>query len=143
MVYLNVGENNQVIATCSVNKQLSSPTYLWSMRHKLTNESWKFIPFRVQPSVSYSPSYDQFMINCDYNSPQVYTASTANDTANLHLTAGDYFIKVYEQTSTTNLNPMLSYDVVYETIGRVIGTGTTAPNISYTGSTDIFKVYKG
>lgn len=143
MIYFNQGENNTVVATCSRNKQLSTPTYLWSMRHKLTNETYRFIPYQIPTAVNYSPSYDQFTIKVDYNEAVKYTATTANDTANLHFTAGEYYIKIYEQQSTTNLNPSLSYDVVYETIGKVIGTGTTASSISYTATTEVFKVYKG
>jgi len=142
MIYLNVGEVNTAVATCSVNKQLSNPTYLWSMRHKLTNQKWRFIPYRIPPAVNYSPSWDQFIINVDYNSTEVFTGTSAN-AVNLHLIDGEYFVKVYEQTSTTNLNPAYSYDVVYETIANVTGTGTTNNIISYSATTDVFKVYKG
>lgn len=141
MIYLRVGEVNTAIATCSVNKQLSNPSYLWSMRHKLTNQAWKSIPYRVPPAVNYSPSYDQFLINIDENSSQEYigTASTA---VNLHLIPGEYFIKIYEQTSPTNLNPALSYDVVYEGIATVINTGSTTPT-SYSATTEVFITYQG
>jgi hypothetical protein len=74
----------------------------------------------------------------------VFTAVTIDNTVNLHLIPGDYFVKVYEQSSTTNLNPSLSYDVVYETTARVIGTGNTQNElVSYSANTDIFTVYKG
>jgi len=144
MIYLNEGENNLVTATCSANKMLSgSPTYLWSIRHKLTNKSWKFIPYRIQPSVDYNPTFDQFTINIDDSQPEVYTASTAINTVNLHLLSGQYYVKVYEQQSTTNLNPNYSYDVVYEGIATVRGSGTPTQQVSYTGTTDIFIVYEG
>jgi hypothetical protein len=144
MIILNQGELNVSTATCSVNKQLSAPTYLWSVKHKLTNQRWRFIPYQYQTTVPYTPSYDLFSIRVDNTQPEVFTASTADNTANLHLIPGDYFVKVYEQSSTTNLNPQLSYDVVYETTARVIGTGNTQNQlISYTGNTDIFNIYKG
>lgn len=142
MIYLNVGDVNTAVATCSVNKQLSNPTYLWSMRHKLTNQSWRFIPYQIPAAVNYTPTYDQFLINIDYNSTQVFTGTSAN-AVNLHLIDGEYFVKVYEQTSTTNLNPAYSYDVVYEAIASVQGTGTTTTQIAYTATTNVFKVYEG
>lgn len=144
MIILNQSELNVATATCSLNKQLTAPTYLWSMRHKLTNQSWKFIPFRYPPNTTYEPSWDLFSIRIDNNQPQTYTASTADITTNLHFLPGDYFVKIYEQASPTNLNPSNSYDVVYETTARVIGTGNTQNElVSYSANTEIFTIYKG
>lgn len=144
MIILNQGQLNQATATCSLNKQLSSPTYLWSIKHKLTNQRWRFIPYHYPTVVSYNPSYDLFSIRVDNTIPEVFTAVTIDNTVNLHLIPGDYFVKVYEQSSTTNLNPSLSYDVVYETTARLIGTGNTQNElVSYSANTDIFTVYKG
>lgn len=144
MIILNQSELNVATATCSLNKQLTAPTYLWSMRHKLTNQSWKFIPFRYPPNTTYKPSWDLFSIRVDNSLPETFTATTADNTTNLHLLPGDYFVKIYEQNSSSNLNPSNSYDVVYETTARVIGTGNTTNNlISYSGDTQIFSIYKG
>jgi len=144
MIILNQSELNVATATCSLNKQLSTPTYLWSMRHKLTNQSWKFIPYKYPPNTTYLPSWDLFSIRIDNTLPQTYTASTADNTTNLHLLPGDYFVKIYEQSSSTNLNPQNSYDVVYETIARVIGTGNTENTlVSYSANTEVFSIYRG
>lgn len=118
--------------------------YLWSMTHKLTNQNWKFIPYPIPTIVNYAPSYDLFTINVDENSPEVFTASTSANTVNLHLIEGQYFVKIYEQYSTTNLNPQLSYDVVYEGSAMVNYSGSPQNEIiSYTGGSQIFKVYNG
>lgn len=145
MIQIQRGELNDVVATCSRNKMLTgSVTYLWTMTHKLSKQNWKFIPFRVAPAVSYPPSYDLFTVNVDYNQPEVFTASTSANTANLHFIDGQYFVKIYEQTSTTNLNPNLSYNVVYEGIADVNWSGSPQNQIvSYTGNTNIFKIYNG
>lgn len=144
MIYLNQGDNNTVTATCSANKMLTgTPTYLWAMRHKLTNQSWKSIPYKIPPSVDYNPTYDLFTIKVDNSIPEVYTASTSANTVNLHLIPGQYFVKIYEQQSTTNLNPNYSYDVVYEGIAEVISSGTSTTEVSYSGTSDIFIVYEG
>ena len=145
MIQIQRGELNDVVATCSRNKMLSgSVTYLWTMTHKLSRQNWKFLPFRVTPAVLYPPSYDLFTVNVDYNQPEVFTASTSANTANLHFIDGQYFVKIYEQTSTTNLNPNLSYNVVYEGIANVNFSGSPQNQIvSYTGGTNIFKIYNG
>jgi hypothetical protein len=145
MVQIEAGTFNEVVATCSRNKTLTgNVTYLWSMTHKLTKENWKFIPFRIVPSVDYAPSYDLFTMNVIDTSPEVFTASTSANTVNIHLIPGQYFVKIYEQCSTINLNPMLSYDVVYEGTATVNYSGSPQNEIvSYSGNTNIFKVYNG
>lgn len=144
MILLDQNILNTATATCSVNKQLSNPTYLWSIKHKLTNQSWKFIPFKIPAQVNYNPSYDLFTIRTDFTQPEVFTASTSANTVNLHLIAGDYFVKVYEQVSTTNLNPNLSFDVVYETTARVIGEPSSEnTTVAYTANTEVFTIYRG
>lgn len=145
MIQIQRGELNDVVATCSRNKMLTgSVTYLWTMTHKLSRQNWKFLPFRVPPAVPYPPSYDLFTVNVDYNQPEVFTASTSANTVNLHLIEGQYFVKIYEQTSTTNLNPNLSYNVVYEGTANVNWSGSPQNQIvSYTGGTNIFKIYNG
>lgn len=141
MIYLNQSENNQAAAVCSRNKTLTgNVVYLWSMSHKLSGKQYRFIPYRLQPSVSYSPAYDIFCIDIDENIPQVLTGATSCGETNVHLIPGEYYLKVYEQYSTTNLNPMLSHDVVYETLVNVIGVNQNIP-VSYSGTTDIFIVY--
>ena len=137
--------NTGVVATCSRNKMLTgNVTYLWSMFHKLTNQSWKFIPYRIPSIVSYAPSYDLFTINVDDSIPEVFTASTSANTVNVHLLEGQYFVKIYEQVSATNLNPQLSYDIVYEGIATVYFSGSPQNElISYSGNSNVFKVYNG
>lgn len=141
MIYLNQGELNQAAVVASRNKQLGgSVTYLWSMMHKLTGQKWRFIPFRVPQTVDYSPSYDLFCITIDDTIPQSLTGNTVCGDCNVHLIPGEYYIKIYEQLSTTNLDPALSYDVVNETIVNVVGTNKNIPT-SYSGNSDVFIVY--
>jgi hypothetical protein len=138
MIILQQGSSNQAIATCSRNKNLSGTVYyLWTIRHKLSNQAWQFLPYRVVPITSYAPSYDLFDINLYLDQPQVLTGTSVN----LHLIPGEYYLKIYEQSSSTNLNPSLTYDVVYE------GTITVKPQVSinevsYTGTSDVFVVYQ-
>lgn len=145
MILLNQDTLNDAVATCSVNKQLHNPTYLWSMRHKLTNQTWRFIPYKIPPAVSYNPSYDKFTIDIDFNNPEVFIGVSSGNTANLHFISGDYFVKIYEQSSPSNLNPQYSFDVVYETTARVMDTSNNNPTelVSYSANTDVFTIYRG
>jgi len=72
------------------------------------------------------------------------TGATTTGQTNVHLIDGEYYIKIWEQSSSMsgNTNPSLAYDVVYETIGVVNYSASTTP-ISYTGTTNIYKIYEG
>ena len=144
MIILNEG-NNLAAATCSRNKQLTgSVSYLWSMKHKLSGQVWRFVPYQYPAQVNYAPGYDLFSIMIDNTVPEVLTGATATGQTNVHLIDGEYYVKVWEQSSSlsANTNPSLAYDVVYETIGRVNYSGSTTPT-SYSGTTDIYKIYEG
>jgi hypothetical protein len=144
MVQIEKGTFNQVVATCSRNKTLTgNVSYLWSMTHKLSKQNWKFIPYRVPAIVNYAPSYDLFNLNVIDSQPEVFIYTGTTD-VNLHLIPGQYFVKIYEQCSPTNLNPMLSYEVVYEGTATVNYSGSPENEIvSYSGNTDVFTVYQG
>lgn len=142
MILLQQGQFNRAIATCSRNKNLTgSVTFLWTVRHKLSNQTWQFIPYR-DPSivVGYEPAYDVFEMNILMNQGEVLIG-TSGSPVNVQFIPGEYYLKIYEQSSPTNLNPSLSYDVVYE------GTILVKPQdpigeISYSGVSDVFIVYQ-
>lgn len=142
MILLQQGQFNRAIATCSRNKNLTgNVTFLWTVRHKLSNQAWQFIPYR-DPSivVGYEPAYDVFEMNILMNQAQVLIG-TSGSPVNVQFIPGEYYLKIYEQSSPTNLNPSLSYDVVYE------GTLLVKPQdpigeISYSGVSDVFIVYQ-
>lgn len=141
MVIVQQGTYNTPIATCSRNKTLAAPYYLWTIRHKLANQAWQFIPYRRQSITTYPPSYDIFELNIDETQPESYIG-TINSVCNLHLIPGEYYTKIYEQVSSTNLQPSLAYEVVYE------GTMLVQPQnpieqIEYTGTTNTWIVYQG
>ena len=141
MIILTQQTINQAIATCSRNKTLTgSVNYLWSIRHKLSEQSWKFIPYRIEPSVDYNPPYDVFRIEVDEDKVENYIGTSGNS-VNLHLIPGEYYLKIYEQVSPTNLDPSLSYDVVYE--GMIITKENLINvDIDYTGFTDTTIIYE-
>lgn len=143
MIYLIQGQNTPS-ATCSRNKSLTgSVSYLWSMKHKLSGQVWRFVPYQLSPTLT-NPSYDLFSVKIDYDNVEVLTGATTTGQTNVHLIEGEYWLKIYEQSSSmsNNLNPSLSYDYVYETIVDVSMSASTKP-ISYSGTTDIYKIYEG
>ncbi len=82
MIPINQAELNTVVATCSRNKQLTGTVYyLWTMTHKLTKQNWKFIPYLLPATgaIGYEPSYDQFQIDVDSGSSEVFIATGTND----------------------------------------------------------------
>jgi len=141
MIFVQQGQYNTPIATCSRNKQLSNPYYLWTIRHKLSNQSWQFIPYREQSITSYPPSYDIFQLNIIFSQPEVYIG-TSGTTCNLYLIPGEYYVKIYEQVSSSNLNPSLSYDVVYEGM-MVVKSDDPIEQIEYSGTPNTWIVYQG
>ncbi len=149
MIPINQAQLNTVVATCSRNKQLTGTVYyLWTITHKLTKQNWKFIPYLLPATgaIGYEPSYDQFQIDVDSGSSEVFIATGTTTPVNLHLIPGQYYVKIYEQASPTNLNPITAFDVVYEGMSNVIGTNPVYNDIvSYSGtsSSQIFKVYQG
>lgn len=142
MIYLQQGSlNNQALVTCSRNKSLvGAVTYLWTVRHKLSQQTARFIPYREPSITPYEPSKDLFLISIDDSMPEVLIGS-ANNTANVHLIPGEWYLKIYEQYSPTNLQPSQSYDVVYEGM-LMVETDTPIGTFNYTGTTESVIIYQ-
>lgn len=145
MIILNQGENN-MNATCSRNKTLTGNVcYLFSWKHKLSGQVFRFVPYQIPTIIGYTPGYDLFSVKIDLSIPEAYlTGATMTGQTNVHLLEGEYYVKAYEQSSSMsgNTNPSLAYDAVYETIGIVNYSASTAP-ITYSGKTDVFTIYEG
>ena len=144
MIYAYQGQNNQLAVTASRNRlDTASDVYLWSVTHKLSFQSWKFIPYVVTPSVDYEPGYNLFCVNIDDSTPQVLTGATGctgTSITNVHLIPGEYFITIYSQTSPSNLNTNLTTEIVAQDLMVVVGTNANNP-ITYSGDTDVFIMY--
>jgi len=98
---------------------LNDPNYLFSFYHKLSKETYRFIPYRKTSGSTYKERFDTFYVNIDFDSPQSLVGNTTSGMTNVHLIEGDYWISVYEQISDSNLDPSRSFDRVIETYGRV------------------------
>ena len=140
MIYLYQDQNNQAAAVCSRNATLSNPVFLWKMVHKLSNEEYRFIPFRILPSVSYKPAYDLFCIDINDAIPQVLTGATSCGVTNIHLIPGEYSLEVYQQVSNQNLNPAQSSGLVYQTLVNMVGVNQNIP-VTYSGQSNNYVIY--
>ena len=141
MIILEQGQENLVYAVASRNKLLNGGNnYLFSLYNKLSEERFRFIPYRLPVNTTYPPRYDEFEIKIDLNSPQSLTGNTSGFTTNVWLTEGEYYYKIYQQNSAINLNPSLSTDVVDEGMLYVSGTTTDIP--VYDNDNYYMKVYE-
>ena len=142
MIYVYQGQQNRPAAVCSRNSTLTGVIYyLWELTHKLSGKEYFFVPFRVQPIVTYPPAYDLFCLNIDDSIPQVLTGASTCGVTNVHLIPGEYDLKVYQQQNNTNINPSLANGIVYQTLVNVIGSNANNP-VTYTGGqSDIFIIY--
>lgn len=129
MINLQFGVN-LVCLTLSENTTIENPTYLFEFVNDLTKEKVVFI---AQDSSLYKQRYNQFNITLVGNggqsllSGQIYLKDT-----------GFYSYNVYQQVSTSNLNPLLS-DGLVET-GKVIYEFTQSDSIELESSNE-FIVY--
>ena len=140
MIILEQGQNNLVYIVASRNKlQFGGNTYLFSMYNKLSEEKFRFIPYRRIDTYSFPNRFDAFEIKIDFDVPQSLTGNTSGFTTNVWLTEGEYYYKVYQQISDINLNPLLSTDVVDEGMMKVIKTSTELP--VYDNDNYYMKVY--
>jgi hypothetical protein len=140
MIYIYQNQYQNVSGSCSRNTDLQDPYYLWNMEHKLSGKVYDFIPYEVPYTTDYKPSYDLFNIGVVFTDPQVLTGATMTGQTNIHLIPGEYFLTVRSQTSSSNLDPELSGEIVFQTLVNVVGTNQNVP-ISYEGEDDVFIIY--
>jgi len=135
MIILQQNTNNQFAATVSLNGTISNAVYLFEFQHKLSNEFWYIIPYKV-PTVYNKPNYDLFTMSVNFSLPQSYTNNTSTS-GNLHLIPGEYLVRVFEQTSTSNLDPVLSDGEIYQILASVgETTEICVPEAPYEGGFD-------
>lgn len=100
MLTLEKNETKYWYLTLSEKTTISNATYLFSIHHRLTDTITNFILIDVS---THKERYNQFEV--DENDLNAYT--------------GEYEYKVYAQTSTTNLNPLLSAELVEQGILKI------------------------
>ena len=110
MFLIKKGERNELVVSVSLNKTLPNPTYLFSFTHILSKETIRFIPQNISTATN---RFDEFVFfESQYENLNVVPPRVTFPYD------GQYYYSIYEQVSTTNLNPLLAFNKVAE--GRTL-----------------------
>jgi len=102
MITITQGTTNQVILTLSEKLTLSNPAYLFEFVHDQTRQVYHFIA--VDHS-NFTGRYNEFHIT-EQTSPNLLSSQVSLPSL------GGYHYTVYEQSSSTNLDPSLATGVL-------------------------------
>ena len=91
MIRLTKGQTENIILTLTEKQLLTSPNYLFIFENRSTNTEIKFVRLNNTDISAYKARYNEFSI-------------VVNSFFNTALN-GQYTYSIYEQASTTNLNP--------------------------------------
>ena len=91
MIQLTKGQTQNIILTLTEKQTLTNPNYLFVFENRSTNTDIKFVKLNNTDISAYKERYNEFSI-------------VVNSHFNTSLN-GQYTYSVYEQASTSNLNP--------------------------------------
>jgi len=103
MLIIRKNQLNKLVVTASQNRSLPNPYYLFSFTHILSREEVNFIGYIV----SSNTRYDQFELI--ESAPEDLSLTPPVVTFPY---LGQYYYEIYEQTSSTNLDPALATNEV-------------------------------
>lgn len=132
MIKIIRGQANVVVITLKEKTTLTNPKYLFVFKNDQTNVEAKFI---AADTSTYPDRYNKFTITEKTSSPNPLIGEV---TLSLD---GFYTYTIYEQTSSTNLNPANATGVV-ET-GKVQVFTTIVADHTYSPDSNITYVYNG
>lgn len=98
MIHVTKGTTANVYLTLKEKQTLANPNFLFYFKHRSTNEVVAFVRLGASNLSIYRYRYDlfQFTVNTHF----------------LNSTEGEYEYFIYEQTSTTNIDPALATNLV-------------------------------
>lgn len=131
MILINKNSTTRNILTLSEKTTIENAVYLFEVTNTSTNDVKCFIAEDVGTNKERCNEFD-FIENS--------TEDLLNGTFSLEL-AGQYTYKVYEQTSSTNLDPESAINEIDNGILKVVDTQTT--NLQYSGASTQSIVYNG
>ena len=94
MIYLTKGQTNSIILTLKEKQTLASPNYLFVFTHRGSNIVRSFVLLQAANISAHKERYDEFSIVTN-----TYFAT---------YDSGEWEYEIYEQTSTSNINPSLA-----------------------------------
>jgi len=131
MILVNKNSNNTLVMTLTEKSTLTNPYFLFNFVSDVTGNSVNFIATDLS---SYTDRYNKFLIT-ETSGTAIYTSGTIELSP-----TGTWTYKVYEQTSSTNLNPLLATNTTPLEVGQVKVKGTETSYISNSGLDNTFIV---
>ncbi len=122
MIRLTKGQTQNIILTLTEKQLLSNPNYLFVFTNRSANTEIKFVMLNNTDISQYKDRYNEFSIVTNTN------FSTALN--------GQYDYDIYEQTSTSNLNPA-GLNLLESGIMELVGTPF---NFTEYTTTDTYKI---
>jgi hypothetical protein len=108
MIYLRKGHTDDVIVTLKEKQTLSAPNYLFYFKQRSSNDVVAFVILNAADLSQYKDRYNKFSIN-----------GVTHFSSEL---AGEWEYMIYEQSSTTNVNPALATNLLETGIMRLSDT---------------------
>jgi len=108
MIYIRKGHTDQVIVTLTEKQTLSVPNYLFYFKQRSSNDVVAFVILNAADLSQYKDRYNKFSIN-----------GVTHFSSKL---AGEWEYMIYEQSSTTNVNPALATGLLETGIMRLSDT---------------------
>jgi hypothetical protein len=122
MIRLTKGQTQNIILTLTEKQLLTNPNYLFVFTNRSANTEIKFVMLNNTDISQYKDRYNEFSIVTNTN------FSTALN--------GQYDYDIYEQTSTSNLNPA-GLNLLESGIMELVGTPF---NFTEYTTTDTYKI---
>jgi hypothetical protein len=122
MIRLTKGQTQSIILTLTEKQLLTNPNYLFVFTNRSANTEVKFIQLNNTDVSQYKDRYNEFSIVTNTN-----FATALN---------GQYDYDIYEQTSTSNLNPA-GLNLLESGIMELVGTPF---NFTEYTTTDTYKI---
>lgn len=130
MITINRGAENDVVLTLSEKTTITNATYLFTFIKDQSTTTKSFIATSIANNIR----YNRFTIE------ESNTEDLENGVVTLERD-GQWSYTIREQASTTNLDPLLSGDIVEEGIVKIFETSSTIP--TFTEETTEIKVFNG
>jgi hypothetical protein len=109
MIHLTKSSTSNIILTLTEKQTLTAPNYLFWFKSRGTNQEVKFVVLNNADVSPHKERYNEFNITTN-----TYFGSSPE---------GDWEYKIYEQTSTTNVNPALATSLLEVGIMRLKDLG--------------------
>jgi len=131
MLVINKNTNNYLRVTLQEKVTLSNPYYLFVFTSDITNRQ---VIFLQSNSSIHQDRYDEFLITETSGTPD-YSSGVIE-----FLPVGSWTYQIFEQESSTNLDPTLTGGLLENGMAKVIGTNESYS--TYTGQDITYKVHE-